>query len=62
MSESELDGQIRKMKDAGITVSVNQAPGQAFEHDRPAALIAKAAKRHGVYDDPEPAGEGSADD
>jgi hypothetical protein len=47
-AQDELDRQMRKLKAMGVTVEVKLWPGQAFEPDRPASLIAKAARRHGI--------------
>lgn len=47
----DMDRAIQKLKDMGVTVSVNLAPGVPGGEDRPAGLIAQAAKDAGIYYD-----------
>ena len=49
MSGNALEREMKKLKAMGITISVTPAAGarEGFE-DRPAGLIAEAAKKHGI--------------
>ncbi|ALJ22075.1 hypothetical protein [Microbacterium sp. No. 7] len=50
-AQDQLDREMQRMKDMGITISVTPAAAGAREgfEERPAGLIADAAKRHGIY-------------
>ncbi|GAA2577749.1 hypothetical protein [Microbacterium binotii] len=47
-AEQELDHQMQKLKDMGVTVSVSLAPGVPGGKDRPAGVLAEAARRNGI--------------
>ena len=44
--QQELEHQMQKMKDMGVTISVSQAPGPW------ATTIADAAKTAGIFEEP----------
>lgn len=44
--QQELDYQMQKMKDMGVTISVSPAPGPW------ASTIAEAAKTAGIFEEP----------
>lgn len=49
MSDAELRKIARLMKEQGITVSVNRAPGAAFREPSAADEIARVAREEGIY-------------
>jgi hypothetical protein len=47
-ARQELDDQMQKLKEMGVTVSVSLAPGVPNGQERPAGVLAEAARRSGI--------------
>ena len=50
-AQQELEHQMQKMKDMGVTISVSPAFGVPADPNRPFALIADAAQAAGIYEE-----------
>lgn len=48
-AQQQLEHQIQKMKDMGVTISYTPASGVPADPNRPFAIIADAAKDAGIY-------------
>ena len=49
--QQELEHQMQKMKDMGVTISYTPASGIPADPNRPFALIADAAQAAGIYEE-----------
>ena len=53
MSDAELRRIARRMKEQGISVTVNRAPGAAFRPHSPSDEIARVAREESIYHEEE---------